>query len=78
MHQDPPKLVNAVYQAEDAEVPTERKLECYSLRPGAGGSGQLLYAYCHKDAAIEAFRLDRFKNFQVTEIPFSPKWDIEL
>lgn len=31
----------------------------------------LLYAWCHKDAAYEAFKLKRFTSFQVTRDPYS-------
>ena len=75
----PPKLVRAFYQAVDATSPTWRLLECYSLRYRGQDNRPLLFAACEKENwKIEAFRLDRFHDVQPTNIPFSPRWPIEL
>jgi predicted DNA-binding transcriptional regulator YafY len=75
---NPPRLVRVLYQAEDATTPTWREMECYSLRYRGKGGVPLLYAYCRKDNAIEAFRFDRVKDIQLTNKPFEPKYQIEV
>ena len=79
VRQNPPKLVRASYLAADAASPTWRLLEPYSIRYRGDGNAPLLFAACEKEAwKTEAFRLDRFKDVQVTDIPFKPRWKIEL
>lgn len=85
VRRSPPRLVRGTYQAADANAPTTRLMQCYSIRyrgvPAFEGGPRrpLLYAACEKDGwKVEAFRLDRFHDMQVTNIPFTPKHKIEL
>lgn len=80
VHQEPPKLVRALYKGEDATSATWRLLEPYSIRYRGKGGVPLLYAACEKESykGIEAFRLERFQDVQVTDIPFKPRWKVEL
>lgn len=69
--QDPPRLIHALYQAKDANVPTWRHLACYSVRDRGTNGGTLLFAACEKEGwKIECFDPNRFKDFQVTEKPW--------
>lgn len=38
----------------------------------------LLYAYCRKDDQIEAFKLDKIQDIQLTDRPFNPRWVVEF
>jgi hypothetical protein len=81
VRRDPPRLCHALYQAEDADTPTWRHLACYSIRDRGTDGSSLLFAACEKDRwKVEAFRLDRFTDFQVTTKPwpFAPKFRIEF
>lgn len=70
--QEPPKLVHALYQAEDADAPTWRHLAPYSVRDRGGST--LVFCACSKEGwKIEAFRADRFAEFRVTSTPWPPK-----
>lgn len=76
--QDPPCMVRALYQAKDAQVATWRLLQPYSIRARAEDGAWLLYAGCEKDNwNVESFDLRRFKDLQVTNLPFTPKFDVE-
>jgi hypothetical protein len=69
--QNPPKLVHALYQAQDADVPTWRHLAPYSKRDKV--NGVLVYCACSKEGyKIEAFDADRFVEFRVTQLPWPP------
>lgn len=79
VNQRPPKLVHALYKAKDAPTATWRHLECYSIRYRGKNNAPLLFAACSKENwGTEAFDLGRFEDVQVTDIPFSPRWQIEL
>lgn len=54
----------------------KRYIEPYSYR--FRGGHQLLYAFCWKDQHIEAFRPDRIQDIELTDIPFKPRWPIEI
>ena len=54
-----------------------RNIEPYSFRRKK--TGLLLFAYCHLHEQIESFRLDRFQNMIVTELPYKTElYPIEL
>ena len=58
-----------------------RNVEPYSIRDGrAADDGDLFYGWCHKDNALESFRLDRIEDIQITNIPFTPRnnWPVEF
>lgn len=59
-----------------------RDLEPYSFRYRAAENQTvpLLYAYCHKDDATEAFRLDRFQALTITDRTYGPpgRWQNEF
>lgn len=75
---NPPRLVRVLYQGADAPTATWREMECYSLRYRGKGGVPLLYAFCHKDKAIEAFRFDRVKDIQITNKTFAPQYPVEI
>jgi predicted DNA-binding transcriptional regulator YafY len=55
---------------------TWRYAEPYSYR--FKGKSQLLYAFCYKDQHIESFKPEKIEDLQNTEMPFSPRWPIEI
>jgi len=57
-----------------------RDVEPYSFRYRDADDPHvpLLYAYCHKDNQIEAFKLKKITDLQVTSTPFVPQWDVEF
>jgi predicted DNA-binding transcriptional regulator YafY len=56
-----------------------RFIEPYSFRYRAKNSREpLFYGWCYKDNGIEAFRLEKFEDLQVTERPFNPRFDVEF
>jgi len=58
-----------------------RNVEPYSIRDGrASDGGDLFYGWCHKDDALESFRLDRIEDIQITNLPFMPRngWPVEF
>jgi hypothetical protein len=62
---------------------TERDLEPYSFRYRDADDPHipLLYAYCHKDEATEAFKLKKFQSITITNRTYGPigaKWDNEF
>jgi hypothetical protein len=74
-------LLYANYQAKDGN-PIWRHMEPYSFRYRDSDSPwiPLVYCFCHKDTEnqIEAFKLRRFHDLQVTDQPFTPKWPVEF
>lgn len=73
VRQDPPKLLHALYQAQDAKVPTWRHIAPYSVRDRGANGGPLIFAACEKEGwKIEAFVPSRFKDLQVTQTPWPP------
>lgn len=73
VRQDPPKLVHALYQAKDANVATWRHLAPYSVRDRGANGGPVIFCACSKEGySIEAFVPSRFRDLQVTEIPWPP------
>lgn len=73
--QVPPLLLNEVYHD------TPRRSEPYSYRYRAKEEPHvpLLYVYCHKDHNIEAHKLQRIQDLQVTAQPFPAiRWPIEF
>ncbi len=63
--------VNLAYNASD------RLIEPYSLRRTREGN-LLLYAVKHNTGELRSYRVDRIQNATVTQIPFQPKYAIEL
>jgi predicted DNA-binding transcriptional regulator YafY len=53
-----------------------RYVEPYSYRHKT--TGQLLFAFCHKDQHIESFNPNKIEDLQLTEIPFKPRWPVEI
>jgi predicted DNA-binding transcriptional regulator YafY len=53
-----------------------RYVEPYSYRHKS--TGQLLFAFCHKDQHIESFNPNKIEDLQLTEIPFKPRWPVEI
>jgi predicted DNA-binding transcriptional regulator YafY len=76
----PPVLVRMYYRAEDAPSASWRDVEPYSYRYRAKEDPHvpLLYGYCHKDQQLEAFKLQRIEDLQVTNTPFQPRWRVEF
>ena len=54
-----------------------RKVEPYSFRTSKDGN-ELLYAFCHKDGRIEAFRVDRIEHAKATTDKFMPRYTVEI
>jgi predicted nucleotidyltransferase component of viral defense system len=63
--------INLTYKA------SERMIEPYSLRRTSEGN-LLLYAVKHDTGELRSYRVDRIQNATVTQIPFHPKYAIEL
>lgn len=63
--------VNLTYKA------TDRLIEPYSLRRTREGN-LLLYAVKHNTEELRSYRVDQIQNATVTQIPFQPKYAIEL
>jgi hypothetical protein len=63
--------VNLTYKGSD------RLIEAYSLRRTRDGN-LLLYAVKHNTGELRSYRVDRIQNAAVTQIPFQPKYAIEL
>lgn len=53
-----------------------RYVEAYSFRPGK--HGVLFYGYCLTHNEIHSFYIHRIGKVEVTDIPFSPRWAVEL
>lgn len=50
----------------------------YRYRDKDNPNQPLLFAYCHKDHGIEAFKLVKITDAVVTRRTFSPRWDVEF
>jgi hypothetical protein len=62
-----------LYQAKDADVPTWRHLAPYSVRDRGEGGEPLIFCACSKEGwKIEAFVPKRFRDLQVTNLPWPP------
>lgn len=59
---------------------TPRPSEPYSYRYRAKDDPHvpLLYVYCLKDHHIEAHKLQRIQDLQVTAVPYMPRWPVEF
>lgn len=55
---------------------TPRYVEPYSYRFKT--TGKKLYAFCHKDQHIEMFTPEKIAQAQATDIPFAPRWPVEI
>ena len=55
---------------------TPRYVEVYSFRNGK--YGVLLYGYCLVHNSIHSFYIWRIDDAKLTDIPFSPRWTVEL
>ena len=53
-----------------------RYVEPYSYR--FKGEGRLFYGFCMKDQHIESFRLEKIEDLQNTEMPYAPRWPVEI
>jgi predicted nucleotidyltransferase component of viral defense system len=63
--------INLTYKA------SERMIEPYSLRRTSEGN-LLLYAVKHDTGELRSYRVDRIQNATVTQIPFQPRYAVEL
>jgi hypothetical protein len=55
-----------------------RHMEPYSFRRRSAGGEPLFYAFCRLHDEIHSIYLSRVEGLMVTDIPFSPRWPIEL
>ena len=53
-----------------------RQVEPYSFREKA--SGRLFYGFCSIHSRVHSFKPERITHCEVTNITFSPRWEIEL
>jgi predicted DNA-binding transcriptional regulator YafY len=53
-----------------------RYVEPYSYR--FRGSGRLFYGFCFKDQRINSFKLEKIEDLQLTEMPYAPRWPVEI
>lgn len=53
-----------------------RHVEPYSYRDKGGR--RLFFGYCHKCNEINAFDPNKITHIEVTNIPFAPRWPIEV
>lgn len=70
----PPMLLRVFYNGQ------WRDLEPYSYRYQDKDDPHipLFFAFCHKDQQIEAFKLKKIFDIQVTRRPYQPKWTVEF
>ena len=54
----------------------QRHVEAYSFRTGR--HGVLFYGYCRIHNEIHSFYLHRIDAVELTDIPYSPRWYVEL
>lgn len=57
---------------------TWRHVEPYSFRYRSKGMQPLFYGYCRLHDTIEAYRIDRIQDVQLTDRPYSPRWEVEI
>lgn len=55
---------------------TWRHVEPYSFR--GGKQGQLLYGHCLIHNDTHSFYVHKIQDLQLTDIPFSPRWMVEI
>lgn len=57
-----------------------RKVEPYSYRYRDADypDEPLFFGWCDKDKQIEAFKIRKIQDIQVTEEPFEPRWTVEF
>lgn len=72
--QRPPKLLRMLYNGN------WRDTEPYSFRWRDADDPQipLFFGYCHKDDHIEAYKLKKIQDLQVTNRPFQERWVCEF
>lgn len=70
----PPMLVRMLYNGQWRDV----SVFSYRYRDADDPHIPLLYGYCHKDNHIEAFKLKKIQDIQVTNRPFQPQWPVEF
>lgn len=78
--QSPPRLLRMAYQSANSPVAQWRDVEPYSYRYRAKEDPNipLFFGYCHKDHNIEAYKLQRIADIQVTDKTFNPRWEVEF
>jgi len=78
--QNPPRMLRMSYQSKDSPMPQWRNVEPYSYRYRAKEDPHipLFFGYCHKDQGIEAYKLQRIADIQITDKPFAPKYEVEF
>jgi predicted DNA-binding transcriptional regulator YafY len=54
----------------------ERLVEPYSFRTKS--TGVVFMGWCGKDQGIEAFKPDKIEAIEVTDVPFRPRWTVEV
>lgn len=54
----------------------QRLVEPYSFRMKS--TGQLFYGFCSIHNRIHSFRLERIQSCTITNIPYTPRWPVEL
>ncbi|MBB3041308.1 putative DNA-binding transcriptional regulator YafY [Nocardioides soli] len=65
--------------ARESDGSTEtREVEPYSIRPGAAGKPDRLFAYCLQRASIRSWHLVNLISAEATGNPFEPRWAVEL
>lgn len=64
-------LVELAYQG------STRLIEPYSMRRSQAGN-LLVYALKHETGEVRAYRVDRIQGVQITDMPFTPRYAIEL
>lgn len=72
--QMPPLLLNLTYHGYP------RKVEGYSYRYRDADHPHipLFFGWCGKDLHIEAYKLLKIQDVQVTNLPFNPRWPVEF
>jgi hypothetical protein len=72
--QMPPVLLRMEYNGNYRDV----EPYSYRYRDAEDPHIPLFYGYCHKDNQIEAFKLKKITDLQVTAQPFQPRWVVEF
>lgn len=55
-----------------------RFVEPYSFRWRSRGQQPLFYGWCDLHNEIHSFRIDKIEDVQLTDRPFSPRFEVEL
>jgi predicted DNA-binding transcriptional regulator YafY len=53
-----------------------RLVEPYSMREKM--TGRLFYGYCSVHSRIHSFRVEKIARCEVTNLQFSPRWEVEF